>query len=58
MSREQSSYEVELTSGGENLQWLQLGTKPEVMFRSEPDVTLFMEFRTLLFAPFVPEQLL
>jgi len=58
MSREQSSYEVELTSGGENLQWLQLGTKPEVTFRSEPEVTPFMEFRTLLFAPFVPEQLL
>jgi putative cardiolipin synthase len=57
-SRMGSSYEVEFAPGGENLQWVLMGSKPEVVLPAEPEVTPFMEFRNMLFAPFVPEQLL
>jgi putative cardiolipin synthase len=57
-SRMGSSYEVEFAPGGESLQWVLVGSKPEVVLPSEPETTPFMNLRNMLFAPFVPEQLL
>jgi cardiolipin synthase C len=57
-SASQSSYELRFGPDGNSLQWLLLGARPEVLLSSEPEVTPFMEFRNMLLAPFVPEQLL
>ncbi len=57
-SRLHSSYELRFAPDGQSLQWLLMGAQPEVVLSSEPEVTPFMEFRNMLFAPFVPEQLL
>jgi putative cardiolipin synthase len=57
-SRLQSSYELRFGPDGNSLQWLLMGAQPEVLLSSEPEVTPFMEFRNMLLAPFVPEQLL
>jgi hypothetical protein len=43
---------------GQSLEWRLMGEQPEEVFTSEPDVTPIMEFRNMLLAPFVPEQLL
>ena len=58
MSRLHSSYEVRFGPDGESLQWRLMGERPEEVFTSEPEVTPIMEFRNMLLAPFVPEQLL
>jgi putative cardiolipin synthase len=58
MSRLHSSYEVGFGPDGQRLEWKLLGKQPEEVFTSEPDVTPAMEFRNMLLAPFVPEQLL
>ena len=57
-SMEHSSYKLRFAPDGESLQWLLMGTNPEEVFPSEPEVTPFIEFRNMLLAPFVPEQLL
>ena len=57
-SRLQSSYELRFGPDGNSLQWLLMGAQPEVLLSSEPEVTPFVEFRNMLLAPFVPEQLL
>ena len=57
-SRLHSSYELRFAPDGQSLQWLLMGAQPEVVLSSEPEVSPFMEFRNMLFAPFVPEQLL
>ena len=57
-SRLQSSYELRFAPDGQSLQWLLMGAQPEVVLSTEPEVTPFMEFRNMLLAPFVPEQLL
>jgi putative cardiolipin synthase len=57
-SRLQSSYQLRFAGDGGSLQWLLMGAQPEVVLSSEPEVTPFMEFRNMLLAPFVPEQLL
>jgi putative cardiolipin synthase len=58
MSRLHSSYLVAFGPDGKSLEWRLMGKEPEEIFRSEPDVTPAMEFRNMLLAPFVPEQLL
>ena len=57
-SRLQSSYELRFGPDGERLEWVLMGTRPEVVLSSEPEVTPSIEFRNMLLAPFVPEQLL
>jgi putative cardiolipin synthase len=58
MSRLHSSYLVGFGPDGQSLEWRLMGEQPEEVFTSEPDVTPIMEFRNMLLAPFVPEQLL
>jgi len=58
MSRLHSAYLVGFGSDGQSLEWRLTGERPEKVFTSEPDVTPIMEFRNMLLAPFVPEQLL
>ena len=58
MSRLHSSYQVEIGPDGHSLEWRLMGEHPEEVFTSEPDVTPIVEFRNMLLAPFVPEQLL
>ena len=40
------------------LEWLATDDKGEVVLSAEPEVTPRMRFQNMLFAPFVPEQLL
>jgi len=58
LSRQQSSYAVRLAPGGQTLQWVLIGAKPEVVLSTEPEVTPLYELGNALLAPFVPEQLL
>jgi putative cardiolipin synthase len=58
MSRLQSSYRLRFGPDGESLEWLVTRDQREVVLLSEPEVTPFMQFRNMLLAPFVPEQLL
>jgi putative cardiolipin synthase len=58
MSRLHSSYLVGFGPDGQSLEWQLMGEQREEVFTSEPDVTPIMEFRNMLLAPFVPEQLL
>jgi len=58
MSRLHSPYLVGFGPDGQHLEWRLMAEQPEEVFTSEPDVTPIMEFRNMLLAPFVPEQLL
>ena len=58
MSRLHSSYLVRFGSDGESLQWRLMGEQPGQVFTSEPEVTPLTQWRNMLLAPFVPEQLL
>jgi len=58
MSRLRSSYRVILGADGQRLEWRLMGETPERVLTSEPGATPVMEFRNMLLAPFVPEQLL
>jgi putative cardiolipin synthase len=58
MTRLHSSYLVAFGPDGQRLEWRAMGRQPEEVFTSEPDVTPIVEFRNMLLAPFVPEQLL
>jgi putative cardiolipin synthase len=55
ISRLQSSYQLRFRGDGQKIEWLD---QRGVVLDSEPDVTPIMQFRTMFFAPFVPEQLL
>jgi putative cardiolipin synthase len=57
-SRLHDSYRVGFGPDGESLQWRLMGEQREEVFTSEPEVTPIMQFRNMLLAPFVPEQLL
>jgi len=57
-TRLHSSYQLRFGPDGQSLQWLVMGDQPDVALSSEPEVTPFMQFRNMLLAPFVPEQLL
>jgi putative cardiolipin synthase len=58
MSRLHSSYLVRFGRNGQSLEWELMGEQREAVFTSEPDVTPITQFRNMLLAPFVPEQLL
>jgi len=58
MTQQASSYRLRFAADGETLEWLTKGDKGEVVLQEEPETTLFMRFQNVLFAPFVPEQLL
>jgi putative cardiolipin synthase len=58
VSRLRSAYQVQFAPDGESLEWLPMGSQQELVLTSEPEVTPFMQFRNMLLAPFVPEQLL
>jgi putative cardiolipin synthase len=58
ISKLQSSYRLRFGSDGQSLEWLAMDERGEVVLTSEPEVTPFMRFENMLFAPFVPEQLL
>jgi len=58
MSRLHSSYLVRFGPDGESLQWRLMGEQPGQVFTSEPEVTPLTQWRNMLLAPFVPEQLL
>jgi putative cardiolipin synthase len=58
MSRLRSSYLVRFGPDGQSLEWQLMDGQREAVFTSEPDVTPIMQFRNMLLAPFVPEELL
>ena len=57
-SRLHDSYRVRFGPDGQSLEWQVMGDQRDVVFTSEPEVTPLMQFRNMLLAPFVPEQLL
>jgi putative cardiolipin synthase len=54
----QSSYRLRFGPDGASLQWLVMGDPHQPALSSEPEASPFVEFRNMLLAPFVPEQLL
>ena len=58
ISKLRSSYRLRFAPDSRNLQWLASDDEGEVVLSSEPEVTPFMRLQNMLFAPFVPEQLL
>jgi cardiolipin synthase C len=54
----QSSYRLRFGPDGASLQWLVMGDPHQSVLSSEPEASPFVEFRNMLLAPFVPEQLL
>jgi len=58
ISKLSGSYRLRLAAQGEGLEWLSLEDDREVVLQHEPEVTPWLKFKTLLFAPLVPEQLL
>ena len=57
ISKLTGSYRVRAAAGG-GLEWLAIEDDREVILSEEPEVTPWMRFKTMLLAPFVPEQLL
>jgi putative cardiolipin synthase len=58
MNKQLGAYRVRLASDGHGLEWTaQDGPRQTVVFH-EPEATPFLLLRSMLFAPFVPEQLL
>jgi putative cardiolipin synthase len=58
ISKLQSSYRLRFAPDGQSLEWLATDDQGEVVLSEEPEVTPLMRLRTMLLAPFVPEQLL
>ena len=58
ISKQRSAYHVRFAADGTSLQWLAGNGREQIVLDSEPEVTPAMTLRTLLLAPFVPEQLL
>jgi len=58
ISKLQSSYRLRFAPDGHSLEWLATDDQGEVVLSVEPEITPLMRLETLLFAPFVPEQLL
>jgi cardiolipin synthase C len=58
ISKLQSSYRLRFGADGQSLEWLATDDKGDIVLSTEPEVTPFMRFQNMLFAPFVPEQLL
>jgi|KBSMisStandDraft_5_1062788.scaffolds.fasta_scaffold02012_2 putative cardiolipin synthase len=58
LSKLTGAYRVRLAAYGGGLEWLSLENDREVVVSEEPEVTPWLRFKTMLLAPFVPEQLL
>src|SRR5437667_1975385 len=58
ISKLQSSYRLRFAPDGQSLEWLATDDQGVVVLSAEPEVTPFMRLRNMLFASFVPEQLL
>ena len=58
MTQQGSAYRLRFAADGETLEWLTKSDQGEVVLQQEPETTPFMRFQNMLFAPFVPEQLL
>jgi putative cardiolipin synthase len=58
MSQQGSAYRLRFAADGQALEWLTKTDAGEVVLVSEPEATLLMRLQNVLFAPFVPEQLL
>jgi cardiolipin synthase C len=58
ISKLQSSYRLRVAPDGQSLEWLATDDRGDVVLSTEPEVTPLMRFQNMLFAPFVPEQLL
>src|SRR5207244_1155355 len=58
MSEQRSSYRLRLGADGHSLEWVATDEDRETVLSQEPEVTPFMRLQNMLFAPFVPEQLL
>jgi putative cardiolipin synthase len=57
LSKLTGAYRVRLAANG-GLEWLSLEDDREVVVSEEPEVSPWLRFKTMLLAPFVPEQLL
>jgi putative cardiolipin synthase len=58
ISKLQSSYRLRFGPDGQSLEWLATDDQGDVVLSAEPEVTPLMRLQNMLFAPFVPEQLL
>ena len=58
LSQQRNAYRLRFASDGNSLEWLASGDQGEVVLVAEPEVTPLMRIQNMLFAPFVPEQLL
>jgi putative cardiolipin synthase len=58
ISKLQSSYRLRFAHDGQNLEWIATDDQGDVVLSQEPEVTPLMRLQNMLFAPFVPEQLL
>jgi putative cardiolipin synthase len=58
MSQRGSSYRLRFANDGATLEWVTATDAGEVVLTQEPEATPLMRLQNVLFAPFVPEQLL
>ena len=56
ISKLQSAYRLAFAGDGETLSWLTMDDDKEVVLLTEPDTDWWTRVRTVLFAPFVPEE--
>ncbi len=58
LDRLQSSYQVRMRKDGGGLEWLSLDDDGEMILTSEPDASRWLQLKTWLLSPLVPEELL
>ena len=56
ISKLQSAYRLAFAADGESLTWLTMDDEREVVLLAEPDTDWWTRLRSVLFAPFVPEE--
>ena len=58
MSKLRGAYRLRFATGRESLEWIAPDNRGDAVLSSEPEVSPWLRIRNILFAPFVPEQLL
>jgi putative cardiolipin synthase len=58
ISKLQSSYRLRLAADRQAIEWLTMDDEGEMVLSEEPDATFAMRLQNVLFAPFVPEEVL
>jgi cardiolipin synthase C len=58
ISKFEGSYRLRFAPDGQSLEWLAIDDQREIVLSEEPEATPLIRFQIMLFAPFVPEQLL